>query len=120
MVLTTKFDSVGDPGVKLFFDDVAVFMNVSTTDDGGTVTASKIFTDLTAQSAVDLVRGDRAGQIILDKDNGLIWAIAPDNSSVFTVQKDDATPQQVALTAAQTNVITGWLVSSLPNVHRGT
>lgn len=119
MVVTTRFDNAAIPGVKLFFDDVAITMTVETTDDIA-ATTSVVFTDQTAQSAVDLVRGDRAGQIVLDKDNGLIWAIAPDNSSIFTMQKDDATPQQAVLTAAQTNVITGWLVSSLPNVHRGT
>lgn len=120
MATIVKFDSGANPGVDLNFDDAAVTMELATRDDAGVAAEKVVFTDSLAQSAVDLVRREVAGQIVMDKTVGMIWAIAPDNSSIVTVQRDDDTPLQVALTPAETNVITGWLVSSLPNVHRGT
>lgn len=119
MAQITRYDSVGDPGVTLVSDDVADTMTLATTDDVGGAGATIIFSDSTAQQAVDLVRGPKAGTVALDGAGGLVWAIAKDGSSMFTVQKADAIPQQVALSSAETGIITGWLVALMPNVHRG-
>lgn len=120
MATKIRFDSgAGSERVTLTEDDVAVTMTIATFDDVGGAHGTEPFTTLTAQQAVDLARGDKAGQITMDVDNGLLWSIASDNSSVFTVQKDPGTPQQIPLTAAQTGVIVAWLVASLPDVHAG-
>lgn len=109
-----KFDSGAAPGVKFAFDDVAIAMNIYTRDDGGALAQSNIISNANAQRAVELASGTRGGVVDLDSANGLIWAIAPDNTSMFSVQKDANTPQQVTLTAAQTAECVGWLVALLP------
>lgn len=110
----TRFNSSADPGVALIFDDVALTFSFVTRNDVPAEVEDYTITNQQAQIAVDYARngGQRSsGAIQLDPDNGLIWAIAPDNSSIMTVQKDDDTPQQVALTAAQTETIIGWLLT---------
>ncbi len=115
MATIIRFDNGTTPRVQLQFDDGATKMAFATEDDTGTGGAGVIFTDAQAQRAVELVRNASGGTLDLDPDNGLIWSIAQDNSSIVTVQKDSNTPQQVVLTAAQTETITGWLIT-LPNV----
>jgi hypothetical protein len=110
----TRFDSGANPGVDLIFDDVALTFSFVTRNDVPAEVEDYTLTNLQAQIAVDYARnsGSRSsGAIELDPDNGLIWAIAPDNSSIVTVQKDNDTPQQVPLTAAQTETIIGWLLT---------
>lgn len=119
MATIIRYDNGANPGINLTFDDQLIEFGITSTDDGGVAKGAEKFTTLSAQSAVNLVRGGKAGQILLDVENGLIWAIAPDGSSMFTVQKDDNTPQQVALTPPQTGVITSWLISCLSTVFRG-
>ncbi len=119
MAQITRFDNASNPGVRLFWDDVALEMSIATRDDTGAQQQVIVLTSQISQSAVDLARNSIAGQIPIAPDVGLIWVMAPDNSSIFTVQKGLDTPQQVVLTPAQTNVITAWLVADQPNVSRG-
>lgn len=119
MALITRFDNGSNPGVKLFWNDVALLMSIATRDDTGAQQQVIVLTTQISQSAVDLARNSIAGQIPIAPTVGLIWVMAPDNSSIFTVQKGLDTPQQVALSPAQTNVITAWLVADQPNVSRG-
>lgn len=119
MAIITRFDNGANPGVKLLWDDVLLRMTIQTRDDTGATALSAIMSTSLSQSAVDLARNTIAGQIPIAPIPGLIWVMAPDNSSIFTVEKDIQTPQRVELTPAQTNVITGWLVADQPNVNRG-
>ena len=111
-----KFKQGANPAVSFTFEDADILMKIDTFDNAAAPAQSVVITAAQAQRAVELASGTRGGVVDLDSANGLIWAIAPDNTSMFSVQKDANTPQQVALTSAQTAEAVGWLVASLPQV----
>lgn len=116
MANIVKFKQGANPAVIFTFDDADILIKIDTLDDVGDPAQNVVITNAQAQRAVELASGVKGGIVDLDSANGLIWAIAPDNTSMFSVQKDADTPQQVALTAAQTAEAVGWLIALLPQV----
>lgn len=110
------YDTGGDPGFAVNYDDVLEQVVILTRDDAAAPSAAEVFTPAQVQRIITLMKAETGGAVNLDPDDGIIIAITPDNRWCVTIRKDAATMQEATIAAADAQAILGFLEAYVPGV----